>query len=88
MFDGKDIDGKRQWVTLPDLTVLSGSWYKVDTDVTLPPNFICADFSHGFDGKDVDGKRQWVTLPDLTLLSGGWYKVDSDPHFTTSPCFP
>ena len=87
-FDGKDIYGVRKWVTLPDLTILSGGWQKVDTDITLPANFICADFNHDFDGKDIDGVRNWVTLPDLTILSAGWYKVDSDTHFTTNPCFP
>ncbi|HIJ71189.1 MAG TPA: hypothetical protein HPP87_07475, partial [Planctomycetes bacterium] len=30
-FGGKDKDGKRQWVTGPDLTILSNGWQKVDT---------------------------------------------------------
>ena len=93
-FGGKDQDGKRKWVTLPDNTILSAGWQKVDTDPSLPANFICADFDHGFGGKDQDGKRKWITLPDNTILSAGWQKVDTEAHFTTTPgtvmnpCFP
>lgn len=86
-FEGKDQDGKRKWVTLPDLQTFGDCWQKVD-DQDFPPYCICADFDHDFEGKDIEGHRKRVSLPDLAIFGAGWMKVDTDPHFTQNPCFP
>ena len=87
IFEGKDKDGKRQWVTGADLDVLAAAWQNYD-DATWDanPTWICADFNHSYEGKDKDGKRQWVTGGDLDILAAGWQKYDTDSHFTTNPC--
>ncbi len=77
-FAGVDTDGKRKWVTLPDLTVLSAGWGKKES--VMPggsPLPICADSDRSFAGVDTNGKRKWVTLPDLTILSASWGKKES-----------
>jgi hypothetical protein len=84
-FTGKDKNGKRQYVSLPDLTIFNAGWLKFETDPAFS-TFICADFNHGFDGKDKTGKRQYVSLPDLTIFNAGWLKPETVPHFTP-PCF-
>jgi hypothetical protein len=89
LFDGKDKDGQRKWVSLTDLTVLVNAWQKVDNATwKANPTWICADFNRAFDGKDKDGQRKWVSLGDLGILVAGWQKVDTNVHFTTNPCFP
>ncbi len=84
-FASIDVDGKRKWVTLADLNVLSSGWGKKESQmpaVTPPP--ICGDADRNFAGSDVDGKRKWVTLPDLNILSTSWGKKESQmptgPH--------
>jgi len=37
-FDGKDQDGKRKWVNLPDLTIFGAGWLKVDTEPHFTEN--------------------------------------------------
>jgi hypothetical protein len=86
-FEGKDKDGKRVWVGLPDLNLLSPCWQKVDTDpVFIANDCMVAEFDRDFEGKDKDGKRVWVGLPDLNILSEAWQKVDTDPIIATNPC--
>jgi hypothetical protein len=86
-FTGKDKTGKRQYVSLGDLTIFNTGWLKYETNPAFS-TFICADFDHGFTGKDKTGKRQYVSLPDLTIFNGGWLKYETNPHFTANPCLP
>jgi len=88
LFEGKDTYGKRQWVVLADLNILTAGWQQYDGPNGEVGSWICADFDHLFEGKDANTKRQWVVLADLNILSGGWQRYDNDPYFTTNPCFP
>ena len=87
VFEGKDNPGKRKYVVLADLQLLSSGWQKVETDPDFS-SFICADFDHNFEGKDNPGKRKHVVLTDLQILSAHWQKVDTDPCMVDNPCFP
>jgi hypothetical protein len=86
-FSGKDKDGNRQYVTLPDLTIFNAGWLKRDSDPAFS-TFICADFDHEFCGKSKPGRRVFVCLPDLAIFNAGWLKPETVPHFTSPLCFP
>lgn len=57
-FDGKDVDGKRQWVTTADLDILQASWGTSYGDIDYND---CADFDRDgdIDDDDVDILTWW-----------------------------
>ena len=73
LFSGIDAAGKRKWVTLPDLNILSDGWTLKESAY---PYFdvVCADADRAFTGINAAGKRKWITLPDLNILSDNWTK--------------
>ena len=75
-FSGLDKDGKRKWVELGDLTLMSACWMLTENEIT-DANCYCADFNAEFSGLDKDGKRKWVELGDLTIMSAHWMLTET-----------
>ncbi len=82
LFVGPDVDGKRKWVTLADLNILSNCWGRKECE--LPPECICADCDRSFAGMDTDCNRRWIRLPDLNIFSASWglkeSRMPTGPH--------
>jgi hypothetical protein len=67
-----DIDGLKTgpfWVTIPDLTILKLAYGKMDAQLALVPNGICADLDH----KKTGPFR--VTIPDLGIFKKYYGKM-------------